>query len=105
MSDIFDILRICVFAVNNKTKTCAVCLVYTSLRRVSCVKVYNDQRINTHYILIALQTRKKKALYLFQHSFYVSLCMPSRPRTQSFQIQDHLEPLKNVPTITLDRHV
>ena len=72
---------------------------------VSWSKVYNDQRINTHYILIALQTRKKKASYLFQRSFYVSLCMPSRHRTQSFQIQDHLEPLKNVPTITVDRHV
>ena len=43
---------------------------------VSWVKVYNDQRINTHYILMALQTRKKKAMYLFQRSFYVfSVCL------------------------------
>ena len=59
---------------------------------ISWAKVYNDQRINTHYILMALQTRKKKAAYLYQLSFYVSLCMPSRHCTQSFQIQDHLEP-------------
>ena len=63
---------------------------------VSWVKVYNGQRIKTQYILTTLETRKKKALYLFQRSFYVSLCMPSRHRTQSFQIQDHLEPLQKM---------
>ena len=63
---------------------------------VSWANEYNDQRINTHYILIALQTRKKKAAYLFQRIFYISLCLPSRHCTQSFQIQDHLEPLQKM---------
>ena len=62
---------------------------------VSWAKVYNDHRINTNYTLIALQTRKKKAMYLFQRSFYF-ICMPSRHCTQSFQIQDHLEPLQKM---------
>ena len=63
---------------------------------VSWANVYNDQRINTHYILMALQTHKKKAVYLFQRTFCVIFFMPSRHRTQSFQIQDHLEPVQKM---------